>query len=96
MSVRSLSRRLDRTLQRAPVVDAPDLRAYVAFLAERHDLPVDELLRETEALLARAQQTATGRTGADLAEWLAAASGWSAEAIRAEAEASLAAWQEQR
>lgn len=95
MSVRGLNRRLDRTVQSVPLMDAPELRAYITFVAETHDLPVDELLAETEATLARARKAARRQATPDLLGWLAAESGQSAEEIRAEADALLRAWREQ-
>ena len=62
----------------------PELHAYVACMAEEHDLPVDELLAETEALLARARKATRGQGVSDLLGWLATESGWSLEEIRAD------------
>ncbi len=95
MSIKALSRRLERTrtvpglLLRAPVV-----RAYLAGVAAEHGVDADELRAEVEAMLTTWRTRGGSRLPAfeELLAQEARATGRTVAAVRAELLASVAAW----
>ncbi len=95
MSIRRLSRRLDRT-QSVPglLLRAPVVRAYLAGVAEQHGVDVDELRAEVEAMLTTWRTKGGTRLPAfeELLAQEARATGRTVTAVRTELLASLAGW----
>lgn len=94
MSLKSLSRRVERT-QTVPVqLRTPVVRAYLAGVAEQHGVDANELRAEMEAVLTtwRTRDGSRVLTFEELLEEEAGASGRTVAAMRAQLLASVAVW----
>lgn len=94
MSIKQLSRRLERTGHVGLLVRTPMVRAYLAGVAALHGVDADELRAEVEAVLTT-WRTNGGNRLPEFEELLAQeamATGRTVAAVRAELLASVVAW----
>lgn len=94
MSLKSLSRRVERTQTVPVLLRTPVVRAYLAAVAEQHGVDAEELRQEVEVFLTTWRSRDGSRLPAfeELLAEEARASGRSVAAVRSELLASVAVW----
>lgn len=94
MSIRQLSRRVERTQTVPVLLRAPAVQAYLAGVAAEHGVDADELRAEVEAVLTTWRSRDGTRVPAfeELLAQEARATGRTVAAVRAELLASLKRW----
>lgn len=94
MSLKQLSRRVERTQTVAGLLRAPVVLAYLADVAEQHGVDAEELRAEVEVVLTTWRTRSGNRLLAveELLAQEASATGRTVAVVRAELLASLAVW----